>query len=55
MQDSLVAFNIISNNKLLNKNEVPVLFYWNGETNLIESIFSDSGFYSFLKNTVFNI
>ena len=26
MQDSLVAFNIISNNKLLNKNEVPVLF-----------------------------
>lgn len=55
MQDSLVAFNIISNNKLLNKNEVPVLFYWNGQTNLIESIFSDSGFYSFLKNTVFNI
>lgn len=54
MQDSLVAFNITANNKLLNKSEVPVLFYWNGTSNVIESIFSDNNFYSFLKNTVFN-
>lgn len=54
MQNSFVALNITSNQKLLNKTEVPILFYWDGQSSIIKSIFEDSAFYSLIKNTVFN-
>ena len=54
MKDSLVALNITSNDKLLNKNNVPILFYWNGESTLINAIYNDINFKSLLYNTVMN-
>lgn len=41
MRDSLVSINIINDNKLLNfnGNGVPLLFYWNGEDDVLDSIF----------------
>ena len=54
MKDSLVAINIISKDKLINKNGVPILFYWNGENTLIKSLYEDESFKSLLRNTVIN-
>ena len=41
MRDSLVAINIINDDKLLNinGNGVPLLFYWDGEDDVLDSIF----------------
>jgi len=55
MKDSLVALNVIVNNKILNKNGVPILFYWNGESSsLVHDIYEDNSFKSLLYNTVIN-
>ena len=55
MKDSLVAINITIDNRILNKNNVPILFYWNGEgTSLIRSIYEDPSFKSLLCNLVIN-
>ena len=41
MKDSLVALNIIVNDKIINKNGVPILFYWNGDSSsLLKDIYS---------------
>lgn len=55
MKESLVSFNITSDNKLLNKTNVPYLFYWDGESNVVDSILIDPGFKSFLNNVVMNV
>jgi len=41
VRNSLVAINIVNDNKLLNinGNGVPLLFYWNGEDEVLDSIF----------------
>ena len=55
MQDSLVAINIIVNDKIINKNGVPILFYWNGESSLLtKAIYDDQNFKSLLYNTIIN-
>ena len=54
MKDSLVAINIIVNDKIINKNGVPILFYWNGESTLIKDIYNDASFKSLLYNSVIN-
>ena len=55
MKDSLVSINITIDDRILNKNNVPILFYWNGEgTSLIKSIYEDPSFKSLLCNLVIN-
>ena len=55
MKDSLVALNVIVNDKIINKNGVPILFYWNGESSsLVHDIYEDPSFKSLLYNTVIN-
>lgn len=55
MKDSLVALNVIVNDKIINKNGVPILFYWNGESSsLIHNIYEDESFKSLLYNSVIN-
>ena len=54
MKDSLVALNITLDRGLLNKTDVPILFYWDGESDVMESILTDPGFNSLLKDTVMN-
>ena len=53
MKDTLVALNIIINDKIINKNGVPILFYWNGQSSsLIKDIYGDENFKSLLYNSV---
>ena len=55
MRDSLVAINITVNDKILNKNNVPILFYWDGEgSSLTQAIYDDPSFRSLLFNTIIN-
>ena len=55
MKDSLVALNVIVDDKIINKNGIPILFYWDGTTNLlIKDIYKDPSFKSLLYNTVIN-
>jgi len=57
VRDSLVAINIINEDKLLNinGNGVPLLFYWNGEDNILESIFNVQHFNLNICNLINNI
>lgn len=54
MVDSLVAINIISNDKLINKNGTPLLFYWDGKQDINEALHSDKSFLDYLYHTVLN-
>lgn len=54
MKDSLVAINIINDKEILNVNGVPLLFYWDGQSNVIESICNDENFKKYLYNVVNN-
>ena len=44
--DTLVSINVINEktNTLLNLSQVPILYYWNGEGDLIKSIINDKSF-----------
>ena len=44
MKENLAAINVVCNGKLVNRNSVPLLFYWNGETDLLEDIKSNIDF-----------
>ena len=54
-RDSLVAINITQFDKLLNNSTVPLLFYWNGESDIINSLKEDESFISFIKERCMNI
>ena len=54
-RDSLVAINITQFDKLLNNSTVPLLFYWNGESDIISSLKEDESFISFIKERCMNI
>lgn len=56
MRDSLVALNIVSeNNILLNNTNVPILYYWDGESNIKDSIIIDDEFKNYIISKVINI
>ena len=38
MLESLVAINVISGDRIINKNGTPLLFYWDGEQDIYESL-----------------
>ena len=47
--NNCVAINIIADNKILNKNGVPILFYWDGKSNVIDEIKGQKVFMDFIK------
>lgn len=54
MLESLVAINIISDDKIINKNGIPLLFYWDGKQDIYEALKSGSDFNDYLMHTVIN-
>lgn len=54
MKDSLVTFNIVNENILLQNDPFPILFYWNGENSIEEDMKSSDDFYALLQNKCFN-
>lgn len=57
MKDSLVAINILVNdNTILNKNGVPLLFYWDGNSDtLINDIYNNDDFKLLIYNSIINV
>ena len=49
MDNTLSAINILIGDKLINKNNVPLLFYFSGEGNIIDEILSNDEFIQYLK------
>lgn len=52
MNNSLVAINMFNGDKLINKTKVPILFYWDGETNLQDDLCSNNDFVEFCINNM---
>ena len=50
MKENLAAINVVCNGKLINRNSVPLLFYWNGETDLVEDIKNNIDFRQWLED-----
>ena len=50
MKENLAAINVVCNGKLIKRNSVPLLFYWNGETDLIEDIKNNIDFMQWLED-----
>lgn len=50
MRESLVAINVICNGKIINREGIPLLFYWNGETDVLEDIKSSIDFKQWLED-----
>ena len=48
MADSLVAINIVQGKEILNKRGIPLLFYWNGKTDIVEDLKNSDDFKNFL-------
>ena len=54
-RDSLVAINIINNeNKLLNKTSIPMLYYWNGESDVLDDLSNDTNLTEYVKTLLEN-
>ncbi len=58
MRDSLVSINIIypnnGHNELLNKTGFPILFYYNGESDLLQAIRENDNFNKYIEPLCFN-
>ena len=50
MKENLAAINVVCNDKLVNRNGIPLLFYWNGETDIIEDIGTNIDFMQWLED-----
>ena len=50
MKENLAAVNVVCNDKLVNRNGIPLLFYWNGETDIIEDIGTNIDFMQWLED-----
>ena len=57
MKNNLVSLNIINttNNTLLNKTQYPILFYWDGEGELVESLKTQNNFIDYVYDVCLNI
>ena len=52
-RDSLVAINIVnSNNNILNKTTVPMLYYWNGESDIMDDLANDNELIDYVKTLI---
>lgn len=52
MNDAVLAINIFDNDILINKDNVPVLFYWNRTDDVILSLQNSDDFKHFIKNKI---
>ena len=50
MKENLAAINVVCNDKLVNRNGIPLLFYWNGESDIIEDIGTNIDFMQWLED-----
>jgi hypothetical protein len=50
MKANLAAINVICEEKVVNTNGVPLLFYWNGETDILEDIRKSEDFKQWLAD-----
>lgn len=56
MNNTLSAINILIGSKLINKDNVPLLFYFNGGQSIIDDMISNEDFIKYLKdNGVFSL
>lgn len=55
MEFSLVAINIIDDNKLINKNGLPLMFYWDKEKDINISLKESKEFRQFIIDNICNI
>ena len=53
--NNCVAINVIADNKILNKNGVPILFYWDGKSNVIDEIKGQKVFMDFIKSKTLTV
>lgn len=53
--NNCVAVNIFSNGSVLNKEGIPILFYWDGKSDVFEQMTSDNKFMDLLYEKCFNI
>ena len=54
MNESLVAINVISDDRIINKNGTPILFYWDGQQDIYEAFKENTSFIDYLMHTVVN-
>lgn len=55
MKQSLVAINIIVNGKLINKNNIPICYYWDNKTDIKEALKNDNSFKTYIIDNICNI
>lgn len=56
MNQKIVSVNIIgTNNKILNKDGIPILFYCDEESNIEDALFTNNVFIEYLNNILFTI
>lgn len=49
MKENLAALNVICEGRVINKRGIPLLFYWNGQTEILEDIKKSEDFFTWLK------
>ena len=52
MNDAIVAINIFDNDVLINKDKVPILFYWQKTTDVISSLQENDEFVIYISNHI---
>ena len=52
MNDAIVAINIFDNNTLINKDNVPILFYWERTNDIISSLKENGEFCIYISNHI---
>ncbi|MBO5005489.1 MAG: hypothetical protein J6D03_09715 [Clostridia bacterium] len=53
--NNCVAINIISNNNIVNNKGIPILFYWDGKSDVIEELKHQKQFLDFLNSKIMNV
>jgi hypothetical protein len=56
MSQKIVSVNIIgTNNKILNKDGIPILFYYDEKSNIEDALFTNNSFIEYLNTVLFTI
>ena len=49
MKENLAALNVICEGRVINKRGIPLLFYWYGQTEILDDIKKSEDFFTWLK------
>lgn len=49
MENRIIPINIFVGDKIINKNNIPIIYYWNGEGSLIDNLKSDKNFMEYIR------